>query len=615
MEDTDVASGARRSLPFILLLAVVQGWALYGLHHAIVEQHWPATDFAWLFACYGIVLFLPVTLQLLAGFPRSTEFWIVAAVVAAAYFYFGWHHGSAVIVKLDDGLSYGWGMFALGIAALVLWLIALPFLQARLVAGRWSVDYPTLFGWAWHNHLILAEAILFTVLFWLLLGLWAALFHMLDIDFFLELFAEPIFIYPVTALAFGVALHLIGSIEVLTSVVLEQLLNVFKWLAIVAGVILVLFTLALVMKLPGLLASGERAIGAAWLLWLVAVIVLLFNAAYRDGTVVRPYPAVVSQFLRWIVPLTVIVAAAAIYALVVRTNAYGLTIGRFWAWVVAVAALIYAAGYTATAFNRGGWLPGISRINVFVALTLILTIAGALTPVLSPYRLAADSQFQKAQEPLLASTNPEDNTNRHARQSTPFHYLRFEAGRYGIDRLESLAALDTGPHAAQISEAATNALKQEHYWEAMAQLGPVDDITALKVYPPERKIDAELRSAVMSSMGPGELYGVETAEPVGLFVDLDGDGNDEFIVLNVCRGVVFAHSGSQWVRVGGFFHGCDIETWMVLAGSLERGDFKAVTPRWRELQIGSRKMNIAPEEFNQPFPRTPVTGAVSGSDD
>ena len=163
---------------------------------------------------------------------------------------------------------------------------------------------------------MLAEAALFTGLFWLLLFLWQMLFHMLGIDYFRELFEEPIFIYPVTSLTFGCALHLIGSIERLTAVVLEQILNVLKWLGLLAGVILAFFTIALVFKLPGLLFTGQKAIGAAWLLWLTAVVVLLLNAAYPDnGSVSQPYPKWIAQFLRVVVPLTVVISSTALYAL------------------------------------------------------------------------------------------------------------------------------------------------------------------------------------------------------------------------------------------------------------------------------------------------------------
>ena len=38
-----------------------------------------------------------------------------------------------------------------------------------------------------------------------------------------------------------------------------------NWLLLVASLILTLFSAALLTKLPGMIASGERAIGAAWL--------------------------------------------------------------------------------------------------------------------------------------------------------------------------------------------------------------------------------------------------------------------------------------------------------------------------------------------------------------
>jgi hypothetical protein len=72
--------------------------------------------------------------------------------------------------------------------------------------------------------------------------------------------------FPLTSLAFGCALHLVGSIERLTAAILEQLLNVLKWLVLVAGPLLLFFTIALVFKLPNLVFTGQKAIGAAWLL-------------------------------------------------------------------------------------------------------------------------------------------------------------------------------------------------------------------------------------------------------------------------------------------------------------------------------------------------------------
>ena len=597
MQSPTYAVTPERSLPFILIVAVIQGWALYALHHAVVQGLWPATRPAWLFACYGVAIFVPITLQLLARFARDTMLWAIAAALGVAYFYFGWHYGGTVLLSdATNPLGRDGGIFALGAEAIVLWLMLLPFLKARLLATRWNVHYPTLFASAWHNVLVLAEAGLFTGLFWLLLILWSGLFHMLGIDFFRELFREPVFIYPISALTFGIALHLIGSIDRLTSVVLEQVLNVLKWLAIVAGLILTLFTIALITRLPGLVTSGQRAIGAAWLLWLVAVIVLLLNAAYRDGTVARPYPALLANALRWIVPLTVIIAATAIYALFVRTHHYGLTVERVWAFVVAGAALIYAVGYSIAAFERGSWLGRMSQVNVVASLALIGVIACALTPVLSPYRLAANSQYQRA---LLPAPEPEDDANRSRLRSTPFEYLRFDAGRYGMNRLQSLADRKEGPNAAHISRMARDALAQQYRWQpATPTVDPDTYIDALNVFPEGRNVDADLALAIANALKtPGNnVLMPDDTQAAGLFIDLNGDGSDDFVILTHRGGMTFTRIEEGWTRVQTFDRRYDAAVWKTVMRHFAQGEFDAVAPPWKDLQVGSERIRVGPPD-------------------
>src|SRR5262249_26349629 len=82
-----------QSLPVILAAAVAQGWALYGLHHSITTHSWPATNLAWLFALYAVVVLIPVTIQLVADQTRSPSTWGIVCVLTVALFYFGWHHG------------------------------------------------------------------------------------------------------------------------------------------------------------------------------------------------------------------------------------------------------------------------------------------------------------------------------------------------------------------------------------------------------------------------------------------------------------------------------------------------------------------------------------------
>jgi Domain of unknown function (DUF4153) len=596
MEDETRSAAARAALPVILMAAVVQGWVLYGLHHAVKDHHWPATDQAWLIALYALAVFIPATLQLLAEHARRAALWRLVAILAAAYFYFGWHHGTSVSSTADQ-FSRSEGCFPLALLLTVLWLMALPFAQGRLTTGNWTIQYHSLFANAWRNKLMLAEAALFTGFFWLLLFLWQMLFHMLGIDYFRELFEEPVFVYPVTALTFGCALHLIGSIERLTAVVLEQILNVLKWLGLLAGVILAFFTIALVFKLPGLLFTGQKAIGAAWLLWLSAVVVLLLNAAYRDGSVSQPYPKWIAQFLRVVVPLTVIISLTALYALWMRSRHYGLTVERVWAFVVAGAALLYSVGYSISAFRRGAWFADIARVNVAVAIALIAVISAALTPVLSPYRLAADSQFRLVREKGIAVIDGIRANEDPYGRNTPLHYLRFDAGQYGVGKLKELAAMQTGPDAEAVRRKARGMLDQTQRWGPSPGSDVPEVLAKLHIFPADRTLDPDLKDELTSDLLKPEngftFQHLSEQGVAGIYVELNDDNSDEFVFLTSNRGLVYEKREGHWLLVGAMTtKPDDLSRKLDLLGELAKGNMSTTQPKWKELSIGGRRFRV-----------------------
>jgi len=591
MEETAQPS-VKATLPIILIAALVQGWGLYGLHHALDANHWPARDPGWLIALYTVATLVPLTLELLARYARDRAFWLILLVLSAACLYVGWHQG-ATQLELTDRNRLVEGNFSYAVPLFVLWLMMLPFVQGRLASGRWKVPYALLFAAAWRNKLVLAEAGLFTGLFWLLLELWQTLFHMLALDFFRELFEKPLFVYPVTAITFGIALHLIGSIDRLTSVVLEQLLNVLKWLGLVAGTLLALFTAALALKLPGLVFSGERAIGAAWLLWLVAVVVLLLNAAFRDGSVLRPYPRWITTALRFVVPLTVVISSTALYALIVRAQNYGITVERVWAFVVAGAALIYSVGYSIAAFRPGPWMGQVARVNVFVALALMSVIFLVLTPVMAPERLAANSQLEVILKRPLQSINARNNWE------SPFHYLRFDAGVYGREKLQKLAALQGHPNAEKIRLLATNALGQANRWQRADKESPEElraNLASVAIYPEGRTLEPGLIDTVVADQlrHASVLAGMECSRDntAGVFVDLNGDGTDEFVLLHVYGGTAYEHRDGAWVRIGNVVADPANSDWPGLRDRLAKGEFSATVPTWKSLTVGDHSFRV-----------------------
>ncbi|HKE96453.1 MAG TPA: hypothetical protein VKB34_19245, partial [Povalibacter sp.] len=87
-------------LSTILIAAVVQGWALYGLHIAIDRNRWPATSSGWLIGLYAVAAFVPLTVQLLARHSRRALMWTIVAAVGVFCLFAGWHHGEWVMA--DD---------------------------------------------------------------------------------------------------------------------------------------------------------------------------------------------------------------------------------------------------------------------------------------------------------------------------------------------------------------------------------------------------------------------------------------------------------------------------------------------------------------------------------
>jgi len=613
MEATGFDAAKRSALPYILIAGVVQGWALFALHHAVKYEHWPATQPAWFFALLSVAVVAPLTLELLASSANARITWLLLGALSAAFFYFGWHQGGAV----NGSILGEHGRFEAsppyGIVAAVLWLLVLPFLHCRIASGRWSFPYAQLFDSAWRNQLKLAEALLFTGLFWILLGIWQELFHLLKIDYFHDLFSEPIFIYPVTALVFGFALHLIGSIDRVTTLVLEQLLNVLKWLAPLAALIMALFSAALLPRLPGMLSNEQRIIGATWLLWLAAFIVLFWNAAFRDGTVQQPFPRLLAAALRYATPLLLIVTVTALYALIVRARAYGLTVDRVWALIVAAATVLYAAGYAFAAFRPGAWLAWMARANVIVALALIVTIAAALTPLLSPYRLAASSQFAQAQLPHKGSIQPTSDEWRSARNS-PFHYLRWDAGEYGLRRLRELAALPESARFSRIRKLAQAALASKIPWEQV-QAPDIDAVLSkMRIFPRGRLLEPSLRTRLAEHMKESH-NALDPNDPAsrsaGLYVDLDGDGQEEFVLFQQGFAMMFRNRGS-WESVS--FTGDVVVTecdWKALFDRLERADYSSRLPHWKILSVGPFEFQAHETDSHENHQCAPAVGTVS----
>ena len=474
-------------------VAAVQGVLLWWLYASAAAGAWPRTAPGLFVALVTAVVLVPLLYYLTSGLtPVRTRHLAVLACALVVLLGVGWHQGTMVIGTAEPTPDHGNpAPYAYALVVGLLCLHALPFAQSWLVRGDWRWRYPDLFRFAWRNALLAALGVLFFGVFWLLLGLWAQLFSMIGVRLFANIFFDARFAIPASAVALGVGVQLAGSVERLETALREQILTLLKWLSPLAVLILAIFSVALLVKAPELLAARQRTISASWLLWLIAMNVLLLNAAYQDGSANEPFPRWLGRTVRFLVPLLLVVAAIAAYAILVRIDEYGLTVSRAWAVLVALLATVYAAGYAWSAVRGGDWMSGMGRVNVLVALLTIASLTTMLTPALSPYRLTAASQHER----VLARTDTP--------RSEDFHLLRFDAGTYGRKRLSQLADLEGHPREAEIRSLATAAQAASSRHLARAELKAIaPEGLALQAYPAGTEIEPALRESIAAANLP-----------------------------------------------------------------------------------------------------------------
>jgi len=599
----------------VALIALTQAAVLWWLHRAGVTGAWPASEPRVLWPALLLALWVPPAVLLLDRPRQRSILWRAVALMALFLAASGVWMASTVDLA-------GWrnGAGRLPVSALlgvltpigVAWLIGVCLLRSRLHSGRWVSAYTVHFQLAWRTVLTLLQALLFVVLGWFLLGLWSVLFSTLGIGFFHDLFTDPRFAYPVSALAFAGALAQIGRNDRLVDGVQSQLLGLLKWLAPLATLILLVFTLALLPRLGGLLTDGSRLMDSRWLLWLVAASVLLLNAAYLDGTREAPWGRWLSQAMRISAALMAVVSALAWWSIWIRISQHGLTESRIWGLITASAAFAYGVGYSVAALREQPWMRTMGRVNVGMAWALLAVLLASLTPLADPVRLEVASQTRRAQQ--AASPAQRDAALRH---------LRFEAGPRGREALARLAqSSDAAGVPQSLREAAAQALAlpAAARWERPQTPVNVPDYAAwrqaLRVVPLDAILPPALESALRAhhdASGVPELMGAGSGAAL-FWGDLDGDGTPEALLWagRERRYLLWGRTGETWSLVsrGALLGDSPVARSPANAGStqsapwpdasawpeaLARGDIGTLAPHWRDLRIGDSRVRLVPE--------------------
>lgn len=592
---TDTVLG-RAERQFIVLVSLLQGFALYLVQIGEAHGWWPFSLLGGRVCWYTLALAVPAAMTLSVLRLRDRRFWQHAlgltALLALPASWAAWSATGA------PGLDASEVLGPYGVSTALAVFLALPYLQCRLAHGRWCAPYPELFGHLWQNGLTLAVAGLFTGIGWLLLHLWASLFALIDITFFRELFRSDPFEYLATGAMAGLGI-LIGrtqhrAIHVARQVVVAIAIGLLPLIACVA----VLFVASL--PFTGLNALWNTRSATFILMSVIAVSVLGLNAVWQDGTQPSPYPVWLRRMIEAGVVTLPVYGAIGLYALGLRVGQYGWTSERVFAVsicaMLTIAAFAYAIGVLRP---RGAWLAALPRINIVLSLLAIGVIAALNSPLLDPHRIGAGDQLRRWQG------------GRTDAEHLDLHYLRYDSGRRGYRTLQALQSDARVVADAALAESVQRMLEREVTPDRQADpRRPRIQLTSVEALAsrigPARGFKPPEKAFFQALLADSDAFGdcnFADSDCITIDRDLDGDGREEVLLCDLDMQTTASCSlwtrsdPDRWERAAGL-------TWHVgdeaqrVALALRNGAIQIMPRRWPDLIIEDRV--VVPSVMSDP---------------
>ncbi len=564
-----------------ILMGFMQGLLLLLLHEGMVHE-WGvviAPEFA--FPAYTMVLLLPIMTMLCIQFSDRAALLRLLVAGSIVFLILGVCSGSMAFSPVDKN-SFN-GIFVFALAMLALFYIGLPFIQSWMRAGSWHFSYKDLYEFGWLNTQTLIMGGLFTGLVWAILGLCGALFKLISISLFADMFSDVYFIYPTTGMMFAYGVSL--GMQHFDIKNVHKTDFFFRFVTLLIALVAVLFLMGLTVS--GLQPLWDTRYATFLLLWLQVFVVLFVNGLFQYGYQQRDEPG----WVRWSISVALLAMPAfsliCVYAMSLRVEQYGWTEDRVWASLAIAILTIYVLGYAAAALRglmgKGDWLAWLMPSNIIAACTIVCVAALTSLPFFSPVHIAVESQVSR-----LLSGQVKAN-------AFDFDYLRFEAGRVGLEKLDILMNVEGLEQSALIRKYAETARNKVKRW------GPVNPIDGIEkpdvakyftVYPEGHGLDAssvkffyENRKSMFN-----ECFSAVAPCKV-LYINLNDDALDEMIVFEDAFSwkTLYAKRHNKWQRAGYIE-----ETSGSRVGQevLNIKDVEAVNSSWKRLRIGDRFFDV-----------------------
>jgi hypothetical protein len=510
--------------------------------------------------------------------PKILAVW--AVIVASMMAFVTWHSQKA----FGGNGFQGYG----AILAFPLVFIGHELVSSGDQARRIIAPFETYFDQAWKRGVQLALALLFTGLFFGILGLGAALLGFIGFDWLKVLLEDDYFRWPVSGMAFGAAVHLADAQPRILNNVRNLALGVLSWLLPVITLIGIVFAVSLLFS--GLAPLWATKAATATLLGACVAFVLLINAAYQAGDGERHVPLVLKWCVRLSALLLLIFAVLAAWSLLLRIVQYGLTPDRIFAGLGVVIALCFGLGYFVAIFAPGRWMAKIEPVNIGMAIVKCALFLAIITPLAAPAKLSVYDQVNRL------------NAGKVSVEEFDWWLLATETGTYGKTALTKLATSLNPLIAAKAKLALADKLGDRPYRRnqetAGLRIATRQDRAAIPViFPknatlPESFLDADFINIDPNRRAPPECLRyvgpAESNEPCKIaLIDVNGDKIPEVLVRNGSFSdlVVMFEAGGQWRAIGSYV--------LTMSGpAFDRGEINVTPSQWRDLQVGGNRLTI-----------------------
>lgn len=570
----------------IIATCLLQGLLLY----FFISEHHSPTFAHFTHNIYGqtMALVLPVLISLSVVKLSDRRFWYGTVLLTLLV------AGMAAWAKSTmSGVAFDATVPAYHLSLAVLVFFVLPWLQVQSFPTENRYRYANLSACYSQNTLCAMLTLLLMLLALGVMALCAALFRLIGIEYFHELFFDtPLFMWLVYGALLGVSIVTCRTQPSLMNTTRNIIRFILKGLLPLVAFVALIFLFAL--PFTGLTALSLAWSAASLLTTMALSILLLVNVVRETDSAQKPYPQAVRLMVNAAIVLLPVYAALALYATGLRISQYGWTPQRLWAALIIAVTLIASLCYSFSVFDKhAGWLPRITQFNKPLSLLVVILTIAVNTPLLDPYRISVNNQMARLDS---GKTQAKD---------LDLRMLRFDSGRRGNEALSKLQQHPAFTADPKLMATLKNTLAQTSRW---GSYGENDAATQAKNYRTEdaKKMIQLAKGAVSpddawwKNLPEMEQYRTTLRDCLGLqgacivnTLDLNGDRQKEVFLCNTldapsinCR--IYSRQAGKWSPAGELYLYQEKDK-DALITALRDGAVKPAPRKWADIQIEGKR--------------------------